>query len=229
MPLWTAVAPYMLCFCILPPWCDAACKLTTAHTHRYTPSAIKLKIYVYTDRHTQANNSLLTNKLPAPDPQHINTHTDKHTQRELLLPPTMPPGVRSKCQLREKGLSTGAASEEASSTLHSPLEACLYTDTHAAMLSFSNKHPNTHTHIVPTGCNGWLADRGGADRQTGQSFFWDSFLFSPKFYTKKCLAHLKVADRQKWVAQIKICGNYTSALGVRHTAAVYEMNTSYKW
>lgn len=93
-----------------------------------------LKIHVHVLCHThmpkpQANNTLRTNKVPATAPCSAHTHTVG-----LLLPPTMPPGVQSKCHPREKGLSAGAASEEAPTILLGPVEACMYTRTH------------THTH-----------------------------------------------------------------------------------
>lgn len=176
MHLWTAVAPP----CVL---CVVCCDTLLWHSRQvYTPLAITMKIHVHTfsDRQMpkpQANNTLVTNLLPGTDQNHINTNTDththtKHTQWELLLPPIMPPGVWSKCQPREKGLSTGAASEEALSTLHSSLEAYSHICTH------------THMHIplvTPTESSGWLTDGGGAERQTDrQRFCFHVFLFSHK-------------------------------------------------
>lgn len=129
------------------------------HTHyAHTALAITPKIHVFALCHThmpkpQANNTLRTNKLPATTPHPINTHRQTHKQWELLLPPAMPPGVQSKCQPREKGLSAGAASEEASPIFPGPVEARLHARTHSqtqkspfSMFSFSNKHPNVHTH-----------------------------------------------------------------------------------
>lgn len=96
-----------------------------------------LKIHVHVLCHThmpkpQANNTLGTNKVPATAPCSAHTHTVG-----LLLPPTMPPGVQSKCHPREKGLSAGAASEEAPTILLGPVEACMYARTHA----------RTHQHL----------------------------------------------------------------------------------
>lgn len=103
-----------------------------------------LKIHVHVLCHThmpkpQANNTLGTNKVPATAPCSAHTHTVG-----LLLPPTMPPGVQSKCHPREKGLSAGAASEEAPTILLGPVEACMYARTHARARTTRETYLKSH-------------------------------------------------------------------------------------